>query len=56
VDGAYAHEAGDNPARDASRQAYLEGEGLRVLRLAAADVLRDPDGAADAIIVAASRG
>ena len=56
VDGAYAHEAGNNPARDVSRQSYLEAEGLRLSRFSAAAVLQDPDGAADAITRAAGPG
>jgi very-short-patch-repair endonuclease len=38
VDG-FAHALGDNPARDSRRDAWLAGQGVRVLRVAAADVL-----------------
>ena len=38
VDG-QAHEMGDNPARDARRDAWLAGQGVKVLRVPAADVL-----------------
>jgi very-short-patch-repair endonuclease len=38
VDG-WAHDLGDNPARDARRDAWLAGQGVRVLRVAARDVL-----------------
>lgn len=40
VDGA-AHDMGDNPARDARRDAWLAGRGVRVLRVAARDVLEE---------------
>lgn len=38
VDG-LAHDLGDNPARDARRDGWLAGRGVRVLRVAARDVL-----------------
>ena len=40
VDGA-AHDMGDNPERDARRDAWLKEQGLRTLRVTAADVLGD---------------
>ncbi len=43
VDGA-AHSMGDAPARDERRDAWLAAKGLRVVRIAASDVLRDPGG------------
>ena len=46
---------GDRPAHDAHRDAYLAGEGVRVMRYRAADVMGDPDGVAQAIIDAAAR-
>ncbi len=49
VDG-MAHDMGDRPQRDALREASLEQSGYRVLRIAAADVLRDVDAVADAIV------
>jgi len=42
VDGA-AHGRDDRMRADESRDAWLSGNGVRVLRVAAADVLRDPD-------------
>jgi very-short-patch-repair endonuclease len=38
VDG-LAHDLGDNPARDARRDAWLAGQGVRVVRVAARDIL-----------------
>jgi very-short-patch-repair endonuclease len=38
VDG-LAHDLGDNPARDARRDAWLASQGVHVLRVAARDVL-----------------
>ena len=49
VDGA-AHDMGDRPRRDEARTAWLEAQGMRVLRIAAKDVLVDPDAIADAIL------
>lgn len=49
VDG-MAHDMGDRPQRDTFREASLEQSGYRVLRIAAADVLRDVDAVADAIM------
>ncbi|WP_434404392.1 endonuclease domain-containing protein [Sphingobium sp. DN12] len=40
VDGE-VHGRGDAPVRDADRDAWLVGEGIRVLRIPATDVLRD---------------
>ena len=48
VDG-QAHDRGDQPARDMERDRYLEANGYRVIRIAAADVLRDADGVAVSI-------
>jgi len=45
-----AHDMGDRPARDERRHAELERRGLRVLRIAAQDVLHDPDETAAAIV------
>jgi very-short-patch-repair endonuclease len=49
VDGV-AHDMGDRPERDAARTAWLEQQGYRVLRIAAADVLKDADEAAHSIV------
>jgi very-short-patch-repair endonuclease len=38
VDGA-SHDMGNNPRRDATRDAWLASQGLRVVRFTAADVL-----------------
>lgn len=40
VDGA-SHDMGDNPERDARRDVWLKEQGLRMLRVKAADVLED---------------
>lgn len=42
VDGA-SHDHGDRPERDDRRTAWLEKQGYMVMRIPAADVLRDPD-------------
>jgi very-short-patch-repair endonuclease len=49
VDG-IAHDMGDRPARDEEQTQALEQMGYSVLRIAAADVLRDSDQAAEAVI------
>jgi very-short-patch-repair endonuclease len=49
VDG-YAHETGNRPQRDEIRQRWLEEQGLTVVRIAARDVLRDPEACADSIL------
>ncbi len=49
VDGV-SHDMGDRPERDVTRTAVLEAQGYRVVRIPAADVLRDADAAADAIV------
>ena len=51
VDGE-SHAMGD-PARDERRDADLRRRGVRVLRVAATDVLRELDGVVTAILVAA---
>ncbi len=52
VDGE-AHNMGDQPERDARRDAWFERRGLRVLRLPAKTVLRDMDSALLTILAAA---
>ena len=52
IDG-IAHIMGDNPERDARRDAWLTTQGLRVLRLPASEVLRDVDQAAASIVATA---
>ena len=44
-----AHNRGDRPARDERRDAWCREKGMAVLRVPAADVLRDADEAAEAI-------
>jgi very-short-patch-repair endonuclease len=44
VDGE-SHGAGDNPARDARRDAFLKKHGIRTLRLSAEYVFQDMNGA-----------
>lgn len=53
IDGAH-HAEGNRPESDAERDAYLNSLGIRVMRIQAADVLRDP-GAVAAAIVSAGR-
>ncbi len=49
VDG-IAHDMGANPQADARRDLWLRDRGIDVLRLAAADVTRNPDAAVEAIV------
>jgi very-short-patch-repair endonuclease len=49
VDG-IVHDMGDQPEWDERRDEQLSGEGYRILRVPAADVLRDPDATAEAIV------
>ena len=49
VDGV-SHSMGDNPERDACRDHWLRGQGLRVLRFAAADVINDLGSVVTAIL------
>ena len=42
------------PEHDARRDAYLRSRGLNIVRVPAADVLRDADGTAEAIVALAS--
>ena len=49
-----AHDRGGRPQRDEARVAFLEGKGYRVLRLAAGDVLKDPDSMAASIVAYAA--
>ena len=45
-----AHDRGERPKRDEARDAFLEERGYQVLRIAAGDILKDPDGAAASIV------
>jgi very-short-patch-repair endonuclease len=49
IDG-IAHDMGERPERDEIRTAWLEAQGLQVMRIAARDVLRDPDKIAQALV------
>jgi very-short-patch-repair endonuclease len=49
IDG-IAHDMGDRPSRDLKRDAWLRQQGIEVLRIPAAEVLRDVDAAAEAIV------
>ena len=49
VDGA-VHDFVGPAGRDERRNEYMRGLGLKVIRIPASDVLRDPDSAADAIV------
>jgi very-short-patch-repair endonuclease len=53
VDGE-AHSFGDQPVRDAARDALLRRAGFRVMRIAARDVLRDMDAVLRYIIATCS--
>jgi very-short-patch-repair endonuclease len=49
IDGA-SHDMGDRPQRDIRRAAWLEARGVTVMRIAASELARGIDDAADAII------
>jgi very-short-patch-repair endonuclease len=49
----YAHETGNRPARDAARDAWMAERHLTVLRIPAAEILRDASAAVDGIAAAA---
>ena len=49
IDG-IAHDMGNRPARDNKREAWLQAQGINVLRLSAVDVLNDVAGMADAVL------
>jgi very-short-patch-repair endonuclease len=49
VDG-FAHDTGNRPQRDETRTAWLNANGIEVLRVPAKDVLADPDAVADAVL------
>jgi very-short-patch-repair endonuclease len=53
VDGE-AHDRGDRPRRDEVRTAFLRERGCRILRIAAEDVLKDPDGVAASVLAYAA--
>jgi len=49
VDGA-AHDFGNRPQRDDARIAWLNQQGIQILRIPAKEVLADPDEIADALL------
>jgi very-short-patch-repair endonuclease len=49
IDG-IAHEMGDRPSRDEQRDDWLKSQGVEVVRVPAADVLRSPEAVAEAIV------
>ena len=49
IDG-LAHDMGERPERDMLRDEWLRTAGLTVVRVAAAEVLRDPDGVAGSLV------
>ena len=54
IDGA-GHSMGDNPERDARRDASMRESGLQVLRFNAEDVIKDVESVVRAIVIAARR-
>jgi very-short-patch-repair endonuclease len=49
IDG-LSHDFGDHPQSDLSRDAWLKGRGLTVMRIAAREVMRAADEVADMIV------
>ena len=49
IDG-ISHDMGDRPDRDAERDKHFAERGLRVIRIAATEVLRDVEAVAEAIV------
>ena len=49
IDGV-SHDAGGRPERDMLRDAWLEERGVKVMRIAAGDVMRKADEAADGVV------
>jgi very-short-patch-repair endonuclease len=49
IDG-IAHEMGDRPVRDQARDSWLAGQGIRIVRIPASDVLKSVVDAAAAIV------
>jgi len=47
------HRLPDQAARDAARDRYMAAAGYRVFRISGADVMADPDGAAEGIVAQA---
>ena len=53
VDGT-VHDGADRPQRDEARDSFLHERGYQVLRIAADEVLKDPDGVAASIVAHAA--
>ena len=49
------HNRGDQPRRDVDRDAFFAENGVNLVRVAAARILKDPDAAADAIVAYVAR-
>ncbi len=49
IDG-IAHDMGVRPERDDARDAFLNGEGLEVVRVPATEVLKSPEDVADMLV------
>jgi very-short-patch-repair endonuclease len=45
-----SHDLGDRPRRDENRDVWLKTRGLTVMRIAASEIMRNADDAADAIV------
>jgi very-short-patch-repair endonuclease len=54
IDG-IGHDLGDRPERDRRGDMWLRGQGLRVIRFAAADVIKDLESVVTAIMLACRR-
>ncbi|MEO6715901.1 MAG: DUF559 domain-containing protein [Novosphingobium sp.] len=54
IDG-IAHDMGDNPQYDVERDAFLQELGLEVMRIPAAEVLKSPEGVAEALVLYCKR-
>lgn len=54
IDGAN-HDFGDRPIRDEEKNAWLQNEGIRVLRIPAIEVLKNLDGVVTMIVAEAER-
>lgn len=48
-----SHGRGDQPARDATKDAFLVAHGLKIVRIPARDVLADPEAVAEGIVALA---
>jgi len=49
IDG-IAHDMGDRPERDSTRDAWLRAQGIEVVRIPATDVLKSPETVAESIV------